>query len=97
MKYRNIIKGLASMATGAVLGGGVGIGLASGLGIYEQWKHPEDPSAGSAAIVVMLTFPLGLLVGMMAGAFFGDRWIKRANGKSVGFDALPKSCERAAR
>jgi hypothetical protein len=97
MKLINVIKGTTSLAAGVLLGGGIGIGIASGLGIYYQWRHPEDLSAGSAAIVVILTFPLGVLLGTMAGAFFGDRWIKRGNRESVGFDVVPKSRGRQAR
>ena len=76
---------------------GGGVGVAAALMYYEKWRHPEDPSAVSVGIIVMLTFPLGLLLGLAAGGLFADRWIKRGNEKTAGFDVVTSRGERAAR
>ena len=52
---------------------GLGIGTASGIGIawgaaeYSKHNAPNDPSAGSIGIIIIFTFPIGLLFGWFIG------------------------------
>ena len=94
-RLATIGKGLACFVAGAAVGGAGGFGVAMLVGLLGQWQHPNDPSAGSGAIIVMLTFPLGVLVGIVAGAYCGDRWIKHSNTSSQGFEVIKKSGARA--
>lgn len=59
----------------AVIGGVIGLGggflLAMGVGWLSQIAHPDDPSAGSVAIIVIITAPVGLLGGVVAGSALG--------------------------
>jgi hypothetical protein len=52
---------------GAFVGFALGIFAAVGLGLWSQWTHPDDPSAGSVAIVVIATAPLGAVLGALLG------------------------------
>jgi hypothetical protein len=70
-------KALVCIVAGAVIGGAGGIGVGVAVGLYAQWHNPNDPSAGSVAIIGMATFPLGVLIGIMAGALCADRWMKK--------------------
>jgi hypothetical protein len=65
----NLLKSLAWILAGIVLGGAAGIGVAWGAGAFSRWRHPEDPSAFSAADMVIATFPLGVFLGLMAGLY----------------------------
>ena len=85
----NFLKGLLWVVGGGIVGTAAGVAVAMGVGAFSQWRLPNDPSAGSAAIIVMLTAPLGLLVGLAVGAWCGDRWEKRRR-TPEGFDVVPK-------
>jgi hypothetical protein len=52
---------------GAVVGLLVGFFAAVGLGCWSQMAHPNDPSAGSVAIVIIFTAPCGLVGGAILG------------------------------
>jgi hypothetical protein len=45
----------------------LGIGLAWVAGVGMTLLHPDDPSAGSVAIIVIFTAPMGLLMGAASG------------------------------
>ena len=66
-----------------VLGGGIGLllglGFAAGLGMFSQWQHPEDPSAGSVAIVAIATGPLGAILGAITAAVVAGRASPKAS------------------
>ena len=51
---------------GAFVGFVFGILGAMGLGLWSKWASPDDPSAGSVAIVVIATAPLGAMMGAPA-------------------------------
>ena len=73
----SFLKGLLWVG-GGLIGTAAGVAVAVGVGAFSQWRLPDDPSAGSAPIIVLLTAPLGLLVGVACGAWCGDRWTKRS-------------------
>jgi hypothetical protein len=52
---------------GAFVGLVLGFLVAYGLGRWSQWAHPNDASAGSVAIVVILTAPGGAVLGAVFG------------------------------
>ena len=58
----------------AMVGGAIGIYIAIAIGRHAQALAPQDPSASSAAEIVIVTAPLGtiagLLVGLLAWALF---------------------------
>jgi hypothetical protein len=66
---------LASVS-GAVLGAAAGFFFAYGLGFAAQKANPNDPSAGSAAEVVILTVPCGGVAGAALGAITAV-WLTR--------------------
>lgn len=55
---------------GAYVGLGFGILGAMGLGLFSQWADPNDPSAASVAIVVIVTGPGGAMLGAALGGLF---------------------------
>ena len=89
------LKQLFWVVVGAVVGTAAGVGVAVAVGLYGQWRYPNDPSAGSGAIIVMLTAPLGFLLGIMTSCYFVIRYMKFR--KSRGFDVVANVSERAAR
>jgi hypothetical protein len=91
----NWLRGLFWVIAGAVGGCACGTGFAMGLGLYYQWTHPNDPSAGSVAIVGMCTVPLGILFGMLAGVFYAARLEKR--GAASGFDVIVQRDKQSGR
>lgn len=52
---------------GAVAGGLAGIAFSGLFGLAFALLHPDDPSAGSEAIIGIGTFPIGLLIGLVIG------------------------------
>jgi hypothetical protein len=69
------VKKLVFVVLGIVGGGGLALlgSLAVGMliGLAYQMLNPNDLSAGSAAEIVMLLIPLGLIAGSILGAFAG--------------------------
>ena len=55
------------------------LAIAAGMlaGLVAQLLNPNDPSAGSAAEIVILLNPIALLLGAIAGAIFGWRFATR--------------------
>ena len=53
---------------GAFVGAILGVLAAFCLGVFSAWVNPEDPSAGSMAIMVIATGPLGFCIGIPVGA-----------------------------
>jgi hypothetical protein len=49
----------------------LGYGLGTAIGLYSQWQHPNDPSAGSVAIFGACTAPVGFVLGGLVGGFVG--------------------------
>jgi MFS family permease len=64
MKAAKIIFGAVC---GAFFGTAVGIAFAMCVGILAKLSFPSDPSAGSAATIVIATAPLGMLIGLIIG------------------------------
>jgi hypothetical protein len=62
-----IVRIIVGLGCGAIVGSALGILAAMGLGYLSRLNHPDDPSAGSVAIVVIITAPLGALVGAALG------------------------------
>lgn len=62
-----IVRVIFGVVCGAVAGLGLGVSAAVGLGLWSQWTNPGDPSAGSVAIVVIATAPMGILLGSVFG------------------------------
>jgi MFS family permease len=93
-KIVNIVKSLVCLAAGAAVGVAGGIAVAILVGLVSQWTHPTDPSAGSAAIIVMATAPFGLFLGLIGGAYAADRWRKHSAAR--GCDVRPKPRGRDA-
>jgi hypothetical protein len=89
-------KDLLWVVGGAVVGTAAGVAVAVGIGALSRWQSPNDPSAGSAAIIVVLTAPAGLLLGMIGGCLCGIHWEKRRS-KPQGFDVVTKPGGRASR
>lgn len=67
LTFKNAIKAIFGASCGAVTGIAAGFALAIGLGLWSQWSTPNDPTAGSVAIVVIFTAPLGMLAGIILG------------------------------
>ena len=76
----SVLKWLLSLALGATVGVAAGVTVAVAVGAWGQRQYPNDPSAGSGAIIVMLTAPVGLVLGLVAGARLADRWVKHRKG-----------------
>lgn len=55
---------------GTFVGFVCGILGAMGLGLFSKWMNPNDPSAGSVAIVVIETAPVGAMMGAVLGGLF---------------------------
>jgi hypothetical protein len=64
---KNAIKMIFGVACGAVVGLALGVVAAMALGLWSKWAHPDDPSAGSVAIVVIATGPAGAILGAILG------------------------------
>ena len=62
---------------GTVLGGAAGIGVAMAAGVISARLNPQDPSAGSVAIMVVATFPLGVLFGVIVSVFAAKALLKK--------------------
>ena len=75
-----VLKWLVSLALGASLGVAAGVAVAEAVGVWGHWRYPNDPSAGSGAIIVVLTAPVGLAMGLVAGMWLAERWVKRGKG-----------------
>ena len=81
---KTIIK-CAAGVVGAICGAGLGIaggfGVAMLIGYISQVLSPNDPSASSVAIVVLITAPYGFIGGVGLGGIAGwklaSRWIMR--------------------
>jgi MFS family permease len=58
---------ILGVACGGVVGLALGILGAMALGIWSEWANPNDPSAGSVAIVVIATAPAGAMAGAVLG------------------------------
>lgn len=52
---------------GGIAGAVVGLIMAFTIGVSSALLHPEDASAGSVAIVGIVTFPVGFVVGALIG------------------------------
>jgi hypothetical protein len=76
-RMTKVAKALVCILGGAAAGGAGGIGIAVAVMSWVRWRYPDDPSAGSVGIIGMMTVPLGVLIGMMGGAFCADRWMKK--------------------
>lgn len=70
------IKILLATAGGGFLGVVAGFAAAMALGLFFERMYPEDSTAGSIAIVVIFTAPVGGLFGAMVGAFVAA-WLTR--------------------
>lgn len=68
-----LLIGLLATLVGAAIGFGLGVAFAIGLAKFSQWQTPDDASAGSVAIVVIATAPLGGLVGAVLAATLAIR------------------------
>ena len=58
-----VIKTAFGVVCGALVGLGLGVVTAIALSYWSIWAHPNDPSAGSVAIVVLATAPAGMILG----------------------------------
>jgi len=47
------------------------------IGLAAQWANPADPSAGSAAEIVILLLPLSVISGFIAGGILAWRRTRR--------------------
>jgi len=67
--------------------GGIGLALVSSIaagmliGIACQMLNPNDPSAGSAAEIVIFLIPLGSIFGAVAGTVIGWKYASRVQRK----------------
>lgn len=59
---------------GAILGVLAGFGVAMAIGYLFVLMFPNDPSAGSVGIVVILTVPAGAFLGFVTGAVLAALW-----------------------
>ena len=70
----NILVLILRVMLGVVCGGCMGLALgfltAMGVGLVFKWVFPNDPSAGSVAIIVIITAPLGAIFGAIFGGLF---------------------------
>ena len=57
------LKVILAFILGGLLGGVVRILIAGGAGLYGQITSPDDPSAGSVAIIGIFTIPCGMFIG----------------------------------
>jgi MFS family permease len=64
---KKVVKIILGSACGAFVGFALGVVAAMALGLWSTWAHPNDPSAGSVAIVVIATAPVGAIVGAALG------------------------------
>ena len=71
----------AAAVVGSLIGacGGGVTAIAAGMlaGLVAQLLYPNDPSAGSAAEIVILLIPIATLLGVIAGAIAGWRFAAR--------------------
>jgi hypothetical protein len=70
------------IVVGGILAGGL-VGSIGGLAVtwaiatIAVWTHPDDPSAGSAAVIVLALFPVGLLFGAAVGGAVAVDWCRK--------------------
>jgi hypothetical protein len=71
---QNLKKGVKTCAIlfvgitcGGIVGLALGVAVVMGLVYWTQLTHPNDPSAGSVAILVIFTAPAGAMVGATVG------------------------------
>ena len=95
MPSRHTFHWRAWIVGGTALGGALGIGIAWAAMIYSQREAPTDSSAGSVGIIVVATFPLGLLAGFLAGLFAAHAFVKKPT--SQGFAVMTKRTDRNAK
>lgn len=62
-----ILTVICGVVCGAFVGLAFGFIGAMALGLWSQWANPNDASAGSVATVVILTAPLGAMMGAALG------------------------------
>ena len=62
------------MIIGGVIGVACGFGLSMGLAHFSVWMKPDDPSAGSVAIVAIGLVPGGLIFGAVFGGVLTAMW-----------------------
>jgi hypothetical protein len=56
-----------SFIRGVIAGGVLGSVFAGTVALVFQLLHPDDPTAGSVGIMVIATFPIGLIIGAVVG------------------------------
>jgi len=66
-KSRMIIGLIGGTFAGIILG----FAVAYATGLLSEWATPDDPSAGSIAIIVIITAPGGAVLGAIVGALIG--------------------------
>ena len=71
------MKILLGLVYGGVIGTALGIAGAWLLGVFSQWQNPNDPSAFSVAIVVIITAPIGCVLGALVGVILATRGTKK--------------------
>jgi hypothetical protein len=64
---------LLGLIGGGVLGTVLGIAITWGFVVYVQWQNPNDPTAGSVAILGMFIVPNGSILGAVLGAGLAAR------------------------
>jgi len=70
---RQVLKHVAWTLTGSLAGGVIGVFVTWALTQLMIVTAPDDPSAGSVAIIIIFFLPVGLLAGGLGG-FFWSRW-----------------------
>lgn len=60
---------------GAIAGGVLGLVVAATIGLTFTLLRPDDPSAGSEAIIGIMTFPVGLILGAIGGVLKPPRML----------------------
>jgi hypothetical protein len=65
---------LIGTSFGGIGGMAVGVLVAFAAALWAQHRAPNDPSAGSVAIIVILTMPIGGIGGALVGFFAGLVW-----------------------
>jgi hypothetical protein len=68
------LKIAAGFFGGGIAGAALGVAVSIAIGVVSQWTHPNDPTAGSVAIIAIALVPAGGFLGAGCGTALVVDW-----------------------